>query len=229
MLLLQVLEEIYNLRLDGHVQGCHRLVRHQQLRLHRQRPCNRHPLPLPAGQLCRVFVQASGVQSHIVHLEFRLRPQGTAGRGDFLELQRLGNDIAHRHALVQAGVGVLKNQLAGGLEHPPVGPESSGVAGVDSFIQNTAAIGPVYVHDAAGRGGFPGAGLPHQTENLPPPQLEGHVVHRLDCNFFGQGEHVGQMPHVQQNFLRHSPHLPPAAQWQARACPAARWLRNGCL
>ena len=38
------------------IQGAERLVQQQHLRLHRQRPGQRHPLPLPAGELRRVAV-----------------------------------------------------------------------------------------------------------------------------------------------------------------------------
>ena len=138
-----------------------------------------------------------------MHLEGRLRPQGPPGRDDALEPQGLGDDVPHPHPLVQAGAGVLEDELAGGLQHPPVGSEGGSVAGVDSLVQNPAAPGPVEVHHAPGRRGLAGPGLPHQTKDLPPADLEGHVVHRPDGYPPIQGEDVGQMLDIQQNFLSH--------------------------
>ncbi len=211
VLLLEVLEEVHDLGLDGHVQGGDGLVRHQQLRLHGQGPGDGHPLPLAAGELRRVPVQVARVQPHVVHLEGGLLPEGAPGGDNALDAQGLGDDLPHPHALVQAGAGVLKDHLAGALQHPPVGPEGGGIADVDPLVQNAAAAGAVQVHHAAGDGGLAGAGLPHQAEDLPPPHLEGHAVHRPDHRSFRQGEQVGQVLDLQQNLLSHSYHLPPAA------------------
>ena len=57
-LLLEVLQEVEDLGLDGHIQRGDGLVRHQEGRLHGQRPGDGHPLPLPAGELRGILVQA---------------------------------------------------------------------------------------------------------------------------------------------------------------------------
>ena len=138
-----------------------------------------------------------------MHLKGRLRPQGPPGRDDALEPQRLSDDVPHPHPLVQAGAGVLEDELAGGLQHPPVGPEGGSVAGVDPLVQDAAALGPAEVHYAPGRRGLAGPGLPYQAEDLPPANLEGQVVHRPDGHPPPQWEDVGQMLDIQQNFLSH--------------------------
>jgi len=43
-------EQVQHLRLDRHVERGDRLIEDQHLRLGGQRPGDRHPLPLPAGQ-----------------------------------------------------------------------------------------------------------------------------------------------------------------------------------
>ena len=58
MLLLQPLQQVEHLRLDGYVQRSRRFVGDQQLRLGRERDGNHHPLLKPSGELKRVFVQA---------------------------------------------------------------------------------------------------------------------------------------------------------------------------
>ena len=57
VLILQVAEQVHDLRLNGHVQRRDRLVRHQKLWLHAKRPCDGDPLPLAAGELGGVFVE----------------------------------------------------------------------------------------------------------------------------------------------------------------------------
>ena len=54
--LLQMTKQVDDLRLNGHIQRRHRLIRHQQLRLHAQGTGDVHPLPLTAGQLRRILV-----------------------------------------------------------------------------------------------------------------------------------------------------------------------------
>ena len=59
-LVLEVLEQVEDLRLDGHVERGHRLVADDQLRIHGQRPGDADPLALPAGELVREPVECSG-------------------------------------------------------------------------------------------------------------------------------------------------------------------------
>ncbi len=50
----QVHEQVENLRLNRHIQRRHRLVAHQQFRLHRQRTGNADALTLTAAELMRI-------------------------------------------------------------------------------------------------------------------------------------------------------------------------------
>ena len=77
---LQVPEQIHNLCLNRHIQGCDRLIRNQKLRLHRHRPGNRHTLTLSPGELRRIFIQARRIQSDILQLILRLCPKAAALR-----------------------------------------------------------------------------------------------------------------------------------------------------
>ena len=52
-LVADVGEQVQHLRLDGHVESGHRLVQDEDPRLGRQRPGDRDPLPLTAGQPLR--------------------------------------------------------------------------------------------------------------------------------------------------------------------------------
>ena len=57
VLILQVAEQVHDLRLNGHVQRRDRLVCHKKLRLHAKRPRDGDSLPLAAGELGGVFVE----------------------------------------------------------------------------------------------------------------------------------------------------------------------------
>ena len=197
MLGLQVLEEVDDLGLDGHVQGGDGLVRHQELGAHAQGPGDGGPLPLSAGELRGPLVQTAGVHAHAFELEGRLRPEGAPGGADAVDDQGLGDDLRHGHPGVEAGGGVLEDDLPGGLQQLPVGAELPGVAGVDPQVPDLPGGGAEDVHNALGRRGLPGPGFPHQSENLPPAQLEGYPIQGPQGPVPAQPEAVGQVLYVQ--------------------------------
>ena len=58
-LILQVFQQVENLRLDGHVERRGRLIRDQDVGLVGQRHRDHHALPLPAGKLVRIGAHAA--------------------------------------------------------------------------------------------------------------------------------------------------------------------------
>ena len=62
--LLQSLKKIHNLRLHTHIQRGNRLIRHEELRIHRQRTRNPDSLPLTAAELMRVPTRKLRSLSH---------------------------------------------------------------------------------------------------------------------------------------------------------------------
>jgi hypothetical protein len=60
---LQVLEEVYNLRLNGHVQGGNRLVADDKPRFHSQRPGYPDSLTLSARKLVRIAIDMRRVET----------------------------------------------------------------------------------------------------------------------------------------------------------------------
>ena len=63
-LALQVLEKIQHRRADREVEGAHRLVADQQIRLRRDRPRDADALALPARELVRILVERRGVKAN---------------------------------------------------------------------------------------------------------------------------------------------------------------------
>ena len=210
MLLLQMAEQIDNLRLNGDIQRGDRLIRNEQLRLHGQSARNGDALALPAGKLTGVFVQIARVQTNIAHLEFRLGAVAAARRADVLDAHRLCNDIAHAHAPVQARAGVLKDDLPLCLQRAAVRAEGAAVTDVDAAIEDLPALRPQQIHHAARDGRFAGAGFADETENLAAPERERDVIHSAEHGPSPEREGVRQTAHLEKR-LSHGARLRSAA------------------
>ena len=106
----QTFEQNQYLPLNGHIQGCGRLVSDQKLRRTRQRHGDHNPLPQTAGKLMRVFTQplTRNGESH-GHKKLH-RPFPCFSAGNPLMLQhRLHHLPAYREHWVKRGHGLLKN------------------------------------------------------------------------------------------------------------------------
>nr|WP_308252847.1 hypothetical protein [Pseudonocardia sp. ICBG601] len=103
-LALQLGEQVQHPGLHRDVEGGHRLVEHQQRRLRRQRAGDPDALALPAGERRREPVDVLRVQTdqrhQLVDPGGYPVPVGPAGRP-----QRLGEDVADRHARASAPIG----------------------------------------------------------------------------------------------------------------------------
>ena len=96
VLLLNVLQQVDDLRLNGHVQRGHRLIADDELGVQCQRTGDADTLPLAAGELVGIAVLVEGLQTAVVHdlidvvVKLRLRHQ-------IVLTHRLADDLAHRH------------------------------------------------------------------------------------------------------------------------------------
>ena len=63
MLLLQIVQQVDDLRLNGHVQRGNRLVADDELGVERQGACDADALALSAGELVRIAVAVIGLQA----------------------------------------------------------------------------------------------------------------------------------------------------------------------
>ena len=89
--LLEVLQQVQDLRLHRDVERRHRLVADDQLRVDRERPRDADPLALAAGELVREAVVVLGVQAD--DLEQLLHAALALGVGaDAVHLERLADD-----------------------------------------------------------------------------------------------------------------------------------------
>ena len=109
-LFLQLLQQVDDLRLDGHVQRGDRLVADDELGIQRQRAGDADALALAAGELVRIAGLVVGLQAAVVHdlvdivVKLVLGDQVVLAHG-------LADDLADRQARGQAGERVLEDDL----------------------------------------------------------------------------------------------------------------------
>ena len=98
--LLQLPEQVEDLGAHRNVQGRHRLVGDDQVRLQRHGPGDADALPLPAAELVRIAVPVLRLEAH--QLQQLHHPVAhLVGGNDVVELERVAEDVPHPHAGVQ--------------------------------------------------------------------------------------------------------------------------------
>ena len=109
-LVLQVVEQVDDLRLDRDVERRDRLVGDDQPRAQRERPRDADPLALPARELVRVAVDVVGREAD--DLEQLLHaPAHLAARALPVDAERVADDLADALARVERRVRVLEDHL----------------------------------------------------------------------------------------------------------------------
>ena len=166
LLLLQLLQQVDDLGLDGNVQSGDTLVTDDELGLHSQGAGDGHTLTLTAGELVGIAVQHILLQAALLH---GLDDVVTHGLGTGLEEvmggQALLDDLTDGHTGVQRGVGILEDDLQILAEQTHLGILQS--SQVDAVIAHFLVLGKLgvagilgaqgielAVHDGTGTGGI---------------------------------------------------------------------------
>jgi hypothetical protein len=176
-LVLEVVHQVDDLRLDGHVERGDRLVGDDHTGLEGERAGDADALTLAAGELVRVAVVVLRAQAHQLQKTLDLLLHPALGL-DALELERRRDDGADGVPGVQRAVRVLEDHLdvaaqrshAGGLE----------VRDVRAVELDLAAGRLQQAGDEPAHGRLAAAGLPDDAEGLAPPHLEVDAVDGLD-------------------------------------------------
>lgn len=109
-LLLQFLEQIYDLSLDRNVKCRDRFITNDQLWIKCQSPSDPDPLTLAARKLMRVAIGVFWVKAYLV--EQVLNPSvAFTFVPNTVDLKRLRYDRADAHTRIEARVGILKDDL----------------------------------------------------------------------------------------------------------------------
>ncbi|KPZ30016.1 hypothetical protein AN901_204522 [Pseudomonas syringae pv. theae] len=109
-LIAQVHEQVENLRLNRHVQRCHRLVTDQQFRLHRQRTGDANTLALTTAELMRVALAQLRAEPGALQLGADILI-GAFAVGQAMQQRALADNPVDPQARIEARRGVLKNHL----------------------------------------------------------------------------------------------------------------------
>ena len=116
--LLQIAQEIDDLRLHRHVERGGRLIQDQELRLEHERTGNGDALALAAGEFMRVAVLRRRIESDLLQ---RLRhPRAPLGaiHVRLLDEQALLDDLRDRQARRERAVRILEHDLHVAAERP---------------------------------------------------------------------------------------------------------------
>ena len=155
-LALQVFHDVEHLRLHTHIERRGWLITHQKLGCGGQGAGYRDALALSTRELVWVLDHIERRQAH------RLEQLGHTGLELFgiadqaVLFERFTNDVVHRPARVQAGVGVLENHL-NALAHGLGMVRLESRVGVLPVKGQAAACGLVQAHQQAGHRAFAAA------------------------------------------------------------------------
>ncbi len=177
---LQVLQQVDNLGLDGHVQGGHRLIAHHHLGVKDQRPCKANPLPLSPGKLVGIAIEVLRPQSHLLH-DVQSLGHALVSVAHVVDGQHLHQHIPHPLPGVQGSVGVLKNHL-----HIPAERQHLLAVQVGNVLPEEGDLAPCRLQQAdqgSAQGAFAAAAFPYQAVGFSCPQGQADPVHCL--HFFG--------------------------------------------
>ena len=202
---LQILHQVQDLGLNGHVQGGDRLVADDELGVQSQGPGDTDSLAASAVQLVGIGVDQSVGKAHHVHdlMDFLVNTRLVLVAVDLLHQQRGRDGLADRHTGVQRGKGVLENDL-----HIPAHVLHLRLVKGQHVLAlevHMAGCGLVQAEDGAAHGGFSAAGLAHHAQGLARGEGEADVVHRVE-HAVGHGEVFLQVfnPQDFRSVLSHS-------------------------
>ena len=176
-LVLQVLQQVDHLRLDGHVERGHRLVADDQLGPQGDGPGDADALSLSPGELVGVAVEVLGVEADAGHQVLDLGLDATR-RLDALHLERRGDDATDGVPRVERRVRVLEDHLH--LATQGDHRATVQVGDVPALELDLPAGRVQQLHDRAAGGRLAAAGLADDAQCLAGHDVEGDLLDRPD-------------------------------------------------
>ena len=180
-LLLEVLQKIYDLRLDGDIECTDGFVTDDHLRLNRERPRYPDALTLATAEFVGVTLRVRGVKTD------GLQEFGDAflarnfALGELMNIDSFADDLLDGHARIEGAVGVLKDHL----EFAPAGAQFGAVqlANILAVKMNRTGGGFEQADDRAPERGLATTAFAHEAEGLTRLKFEANVVHCFDVRF----------------------------------------------
>ena len=181
-LLFQLLHQLQDLGLDGHVQRRGRLVRDQKPGVAGKGDGDHHALLHTAGELVRIVVHPLAPDAHQLQHVPRL-PQGLRLGDVPVQPDHLGDLPVHRHDGVEARHRVLEDHrdlpAADGAHLRLALPQQVLPLEEDLPGPHHAGRRRDQAHDAERRGRLARARLADEAQGLPAPQPEVQALHRM--------------------------------------------------
>src|SRR3954447_4827360 len=199
-LLLQIRQQVDDLRLDRYVQRRHRLVADHQLRPQREGARHPDPLPLATGEVGREPVVVLGVQPDQLHQFLDLLLPLATG-GDVVDRKRVTDDRPAPAARVQRAVRVLEDHL----DVPPYRSHRPAreLADLGVLEPHRSRRHVVQVGHAARQRGLAASGLADQSEGLALVHLQGDSVDGPDHLAAVRRELLVDVLHLEQYVVAH--------------------------
>ena len=188
-LVLQFLEQVQNLGLNGNIQSGNRLVADNQLGLQRKSAGNADTLTLTAGELMRIAVDVLGVQSNDVEKladalnALLLGTHAMNGHG-------LGDNLSDGHTRVERSIRILEDKLH--LATHVLDLMLAHLGNIFALEEHLTGGRLGQTHDGAARRGLAATRLANQTKGLARINLKRDVIYSRD-DTLGEalGEHAG--------------------------------------
>ena len=182
--LLQFLDKVDDLGLDGNIEGGDRLIADDQLRFEDHGPGDAYPLALATGEFMGISIDHQWQQADLVH--DLLYPVSPLLLGEFWKVygQRFGDDLTDSHAWVEGSQRILKDDLQ-------LFSYAGHLGGVQPFQVFTA---PDHLsggwreelQDSSAQRRFPASGFPDDAQGLACPELKADIIDGLQGNWFGK-------------------------------------------
>ncbi len=219
-LFLEVEHEVQNLGLNGHIQGCGRLVRDEQFWSAGHGHGDHDPLPHPAGELMGIFVDAL----------FR-RGNSHPGKGLpgllqtdlfgelFMEVKDFSDLLSDGVHRIEGGHGFLEDhahfRAPQAPEHLGGFPDQVFPLKADGALGDAALGFGQQAHDREGGDAFAAAAFTQDAQGAAGFDLQADPVHSLN-QAFGRGEAGCKLRDLQNFRAVHGQSLPLSAYlWQA--------------
>src|SRR3954463_223015 len=187
-LLLQIHEQVDDLRLHGNIQRAHRFIADDQLGLDRQSAGDPNPLTLASAEFVRITLGVLRIQPYVLQqLDDTVAP-GAGIFGQFVDIDRFPDDLLHSHARVQGIVRILEDHL----EPAPAGTQVGSIQLCNIFIleKNAPCRWFDQANDGPAQGSFTATAFAHQAQGFTRRKGEAHVIHRLHVAFHSAEEPV---------------------------------------
>ena len=175
---LQIRQQVDDLRLDRDIQGRDGLITDDQIGARRQGPGDADALALAAGEFVRKAVDRVARQTDFVHQRLNLFDQ-VAAAIDHAEIdQRFGQDIPDLHPRVQTAERVLEHHLHPLAHHSQL----ACLHVVDTLaVQINLAVGQLEkTQDRLADGGFAAAGFANQGQGFAAADIERYAIDGID-------------------------------------------------